>query len=37
MEWSGPAEFEAWCQEEELAYSIKLIASSTVHGCDGGL
>jgi len=31
MEWSGPAEFEAWRQEEELAYSIELIASSTVH------
>jgi len=31
MEWAGPAEFEAWHRGEELAYSIKLIASSTVH------
>jgi hypothetical protein len=37
MEWSSPAEFEAWCQEEELAYSIELIALSTVHRCDRGL
>jgi hypothetical protein len=37
MEWPGPAEFEAWRQEEELAYSIELITSSTVHGRDGGL
>jgi hypothetical protein len=35
MEWAGPAEFEAWRREEELAYSIELIASKTVHG--GGL
>src|SRR5229473_781077 len=27
MEWAGPAEFEAWRQEEELAYSIELILS----------
>jgi hypothetical protein len=32
IEWASPAEFEAWCQEEELAYSIKLIPSNTVHG-----
>jgi len=32
MEWAGPAEFEAWHREEELAYSIELIASSTLHG-----
>ena len=32
MEWSRPAKFEVWCQEEELAYSIELIASSTMHG-----
>jgi hypothetical protein len=32
MEWAGPAEFEVWRQEEELAYSIKLIPSNTVHG-----
>jgi hypothetical protein len=32
MEWASPAEFEAWHWEEELAYSIKLIASSTMHG-----
>jgi hypothetical protein len=32
MEWAGPAEFEVWRQEEELAYSIELIASSTLHG-----
>ncbi len=32
MEWARPAEFEAWRWEEELAYSIELIASSTVHG-----
>ncbi len=31
MEWARPAKFEVWCQEEELAYSIELIASSTVH------
>jgi hypothetical protein len=31
MEWAGPAEFEAWRREEELAYSIELIASSTLH------
>ena len=31
MEWAGPAEFEAWRWEEELAYSIKLIPSKTVH------
>jgi hypothetical protein len=31
MEWAGPAEFEAWRWEEELAYSIKLIPSNTVH------
>jgi hypothetical protein len=35
MEWAGPAEFEAWHREEELAYSIELIASKTVHR--GGL
>src|SRR6266851_2509107 len=32
MEWAGPSEFEAWRQEEELAYSIELIPSNTVHG-----
>jgi hypothetical protein len=32
MEWAGSAEFEVWCREEELAYSIKLIPSNTVHG-----
>ena len=32
MEWAGLAEFEAWCREEELAYSIELIPSNTVHG-----
>jgi len=37
MKWSSPAEFKAWCQEEELAYSIELITSSTVHGRDRGL
>ncbi len=31
MEWASPAEFEAWRWEEELAYSIKLIPSKTVH------
>src|SRR6266853_4339273 len=31
MEWARPAKFEAWHWEEELTYSIKLIASSTVH------
>jgi hypothetical protein len=31
MEWAGSAEFEAWHREEELAYSIKLIPSNTVH------
>jgi hypothetical protein len=31
MEWAGPAEFEVWRREEELAYSIKLIPSNTVH------
>ena len=35
MEWASPAEFEVWCQEEELTYFIELIASKTVHG--GGL
>jgi hypothetical protein len=37
MEWSSPTKFEAWHQEEKLTYSIELIASSTVHGHDGGL
>jgi len=32
MEWAGPSEFEVWCWKEELAYSIKLILSNTVHG-----
>jgi len=32
MEWAGPAEFKVWRREEELAYSIKLIPSNTVHG-----
>jgi len=32
MEWASPAEFEAWHREEELAYSIELILSNTVHG-----
>ncbi len=32
MEWARPAKFEVWRREEELAYSIELIASSTVHG-----
>jgi len=32
MEWAGSAEFEAWCWEEELAYSIELIPSNTMHG-----
>jgi hypothetical protein len=32
MEWTSPAEFEAWRWEEELAYSIELITSNTVHG-----
>jgi len=32
MEWAGPAEFDAWRREEELAYSIELISSNTVHG-----
>ena len=32
MEWASPAEFEVWCWEEELAYSIELIPSNTVHG-----
>jgi hypothetical protein len=31
IEWAGPAEFEVWCQEEELPYSIELITSNTVH------
>jgi len=31
MEWARPAKFEAWHWEEELTYSIELIASSTVH------
>jgi hypothetical protein len=31
MEWASPAEFEAWRREEELAYSIELITSKTVH------
>jgi hypothetical protein len=35
IEWAGPAEFEVWHWEEELAYSIELIASKTVHR--GGL
>jgi hypothetical protein len=35
MKWASPAEFEAWHREEELAYSIELIASTTVH--EGGL
>jgi hypothetical protein len=35
MEWAGPAEFEVWRREEELAYSIELITSKTVHR--GGL
>jgi len=33
----GPPKFEAWCWEEELAYLIELITSSTVHGHNGGL
>ena len=37
MEWSRPAEFDAWCQVEELAYSIELIMSSTMHGGGRGL
>ena len=37
MEWPGPAKFEAWRREEELAYSIELIASSAVRGRDRGL
>ena len=32
IKWAGPAEFEAWRREEELAYSIELITSSTLHG-----
>jgi hypothetical protein len=32
MEWAGLAEFEVWRREEELAYSIELIPSNTVHG-----
>jgi hypothetical protein len=31
MEWAGLAEFEVWRREEELAYSIELIPSNTVH------
>ena len=31
IEWAGPAEFEVWCWEEELTYSIELILSNTVH------
>ena len=31
MEWASPAESEVWHQKEELAYSIKLIPSNTVH------
>jgi hypothetical protein len=31
MVWASPAEFEVWHWEEELAYSIKLIPSNTVH------
>jgi len=37
MEWARPAEFEVWCWKEELAYSIKLITSSTVHSRGRGL
>ncbi len=32
MEWAGPAEFEVWCREEHLTYSIELIAAGTLHG-----
>jgi len=32
MEWASPAEFEVWCWEEELAYSIELIPSNTAYG-----
>ncbi len=32
MEWAGPAEFEVWHWEEELAYFIELIPSNTVYG-----
>jgi hypothetical protein len=32
MEWSNIDEFDAWRRSEELANSIELIASSTVHG-----
>jgi hypothetical protein len=32
MEWSNIDEFDAWHRSEELANSIELIASSTVHG-----
>jgi hypothetical protein len=32
LEWDDLADFEAWHQEEELAYTIKIISSSTYHG-----
>jgi hypothetical protein len=32
MEWTSPAKFEVWCWKEELAYSIELITSNTMHG-----
>jgi len=32
LEWSDFATFNAWCGEEELHYSIELIASTVKHG-----
>jgi hypothetical protein len=31
IEWSNLAAFNAWCWEEELCYSIELIASMVKH------
>jgi hypothetical protein len=31
-EWSNLAEFDAWREEEEIAYSIKFVASRVAHG-----
>jgi hypothetical protein len=32
LEWDDLADFEAWRREEELAYTIEIISSSTYHG-----
>jgi hypothetical protein len=32
LEWDDLADFKAWCQEEELAYTIEIISLSTYHG-----